>query len=417
VDADNTLTRRRRHTRRRGTRVAALSALAAVLLVTGCRAPEPKASSPLQPVNTTYVRTRTEDGWTLFLRRFRPETVDPSRAPVVLCHGLNCNDRFWDLHRGVSMARYLAARGYDVWVPALRGAGFSTKPGIVMIRRLIRPVFPELPRELSFRTIDPRALNWTMDDYVDYDVPAILSKVREETGAPSVHWVGHSMGGIIIYAYAERFGEEGLATIVTLGAPLTIPQPPNNFLRAFRDNKELLKIATLLVNASVAAPFRVLDQRAGVTAAMFNYRNADRSVLKEFYLRGIEDIPTGVLDQLVGMVETGELRSYDGKVNYARLLEKVTVPCFVAGGLVDQLAPPESIRYVYNHLGTEDKAFHLFSVVNNDSIDYGHLDLVFGRYAPRDVFPAIEQWLDDHPLATPFTPKPVTSSPLDFLLK
>lgn len=409
---------RRAGRRRRLAAAAALAAVSAVALtLVGCPAPEPKAGPRLQQVTSTYVRTRTEDGWTLFIRRFQPREVNTSQPPVILCHGLNCNDRLWDLSEEVSLARYLAGRGYDVWVPALRGAGFSTKPGIVVVRRLIRPVFPELPRQLSFRMIDPRTLNWTADDYINYDVPAILEEVRRRTGAPKVHWVGHSLGGIIIYGYVERSGAEALATITTLGSPLTIPRPPNNFLRAFRENRELLKLVSLLVGASVPASLRVLDQQRGVAAAMYNPRNVDRPVLREFFTKGVEDIPTGVLDQLVNLVETGELRSHDGSLNYARMLERVTVPTFAAGGLVDLIAPPESIRYVYNHIGSQDKDLHIFAVVNNDTIDYGHMDQVFGRYAPRDVFPRIEKWLARHPLAEPYQPRPSGSSPLDFLLK
>jgi len=81
------------------------------------------------------------------------------------------------------------------------------------------------------------------------------------------------------------------------------------------------------------------------------------------------------------------------------------VPCFVAGGLVDLIAEPESIRYVYNNIDSQDKAFHIFAVVNNDTINYGHLDLVIGRYTPRDVFPAIERWLAKHRLPAPYEPR------------
>ena len=40
------------------------------------------------------------------------------------------------------------------------------------------------------------AWGWTFSDYLDRDVPAILSLVRNETGAAKVNYVGHSMGGI-----------------------------------------------------------------------------------------------------------------------------------------------------------------------------------------------------------------------------
>jgi len=375
-----------------------VAAVAVGVFTLGCQPSRVLVGPGLQPVLASSVTTTTKDGWALAIRRFRAETLDPTKAPVILCHGLNCNDRFWDVARGTSFAQYLAARGYDVWVPALRGAGSSTKPGIVVVRRLIRPVFPELPKQISFRMIDPRALNWTMDSYVKQDVPAILKAVRKETGAHSVHWVGHSMGGMIILAYVELYGDDGLATITALGSPMTIPQPPNNFLAAFKQNKELYKLATLVVNASVPASLHVIDERSGMAGALYNPQNMSSSVTREFFTRGVEDIPIGVLDQLVGAVQTGEVRSADGKVNYAKLLDRVTVPSFIAGGMVDHVAPPESVRFVYNHIGSQDKRFHIFAVVNNDAVDYGHLDLVLGRHAPSDVYPAVEGWLASHPV-------------------
>ena len=51
-----------------------------------------------------------------------------SRA-VILCHGLSYNSIFWDLlGTNNSLPRYLAARGFDVWVPSLRGGGLSSQP-------------------------------------------------------------------------------------------------------------------------------------------------------------------------------------------------------------------------------------------------------------------------------------------------
>jgi pimeloyl-ACP methyl ester carboxylesterase len=245
--------------------------------------------------------------------------------------------------------------------------------------------------------IDPRALNWTMDSYVEEDLPAIIAAVREHTGARRVHWVGHSMGGMVALTYVELYGDDQLASLTVLGSPMTIPQPPNNFLEAIKGNRDLFKLMTLVVNASVPASLHVIDEKTGIAGALYNPRNMSDTVTREFFTRGIEDIPTGVLDQLVGAVATGSLHSADGATDYAQLLGRVKLPCFVAGGMVDHVAPPESIRYVYNHIASTDKQFHIYALVNNDEIDYGHLDLVIGTHAPTDVYPSVEGWLAAHP--------------------
>ncbi|MCK4850892.1 MAG: hypothetical protein KAT11_06050, partial [Phycisphaerae bacterium] len=74
-------------------------------------------------VQTHY--TETSDGWRLQVDRYQPTKPDPANNPVVLCHGLSYNNRFWDLTKKTSLARYLAERGYDVWTVSLRGAGLS----------------------------------------------------------------------------------------------------------------------------------------------------------------------------------------------------------------------------------------------------------------------------------------------------
>ena len=47
--------------------------------------------------------------------------------PVVLCHGISSNARFWDLAPDRSLADWLVAQGYDVWNLDLRGHGLAER--------------------------------------------------------------------------------------------------------------------------------------------------------------------------------------------------------------------------------------------------------------------------------------------------
>ena len=60
----------------------------------------------------------------------------------------------------------------------------------------------------------------TVDDYVLLDIPAALDYIRKTTGFSQVHWVGHSMGGMLLYAYDALFDGGAVASGITLGSPI-----------------------------------------------------------------------------------------------------------------------------------------------------------------------------------------------------
>jgi predicted alpha/beta hydrolase len=82
----------------------------------------------------------------------------------------------------VSLADYLASKGWDVWTCELRGNGLSDKPQL----------------------FSARGTQWTIDDYVEKDVPAIIRFVLKESKAQQVHFLGHSMVGGCGCAYVHE---------------------------------------------------------------------------------------------------------------------------------------------------------------------------------------------------------------------
>lgn len=45
---------------------------------------------------------------------------------------------------------------------------------------------------------------WTIDDYVEKDVPALIRFVLRQTNSHQVHFLGHSMGGMILCGVMAR---------------------------------------------------------------------------------------------------------------------------------------------------------------------------------------------------------------------
>ncbi len=146
------------------------------------------------------LHSTTVDGWNIALYRYRP-TGGPrvGHPPILLCHGLGANRYNLDAPGDISLARWLVKRGFDCWVLEFRGAGQSTHPSF--LHRMRNP--------------------WTFDDYVFKDIPAVLDTIENDTGSRQVHWVGHSMGGMVIRTAVimPSFPVHLVKAIITLGTP------------------------------------------------------------------------------------------------------------------------------------------------------------------------------------------------------
>ena len=66
--------------------------------------------------------------------------------------------------------------------------------------------------------------------YIDHDLPSAIHYVRNHTHAKKVHWVGHSMGGIVLYSWLglQKGNTQDFASIVTIGSALDHSKAANN---------------------------------------------------------------------------------------------------------------------------------------------------------------------------------------------
>ena len=337
----------------------------------------------------------TSDGWTLHLRRYRSRTaLSADRLPVVLCHGLSCNGRFWDLAEKVSLVRYLVRLGYDVWVPTLRGAGLSTKPALSIIREALQFRLPDFSRVVTSASFFRKSRrDWNLEDYVHRDIPAIIDTVKRETGRAGVVWIGHSMGGMAMFGYLIKCNRGDVACLVTLGSPMYMPQPPSEVYRKALAHVRLLRIGRALFNSQFPAGIGVLTGRLPLEYLRGNRDNLDTDVMRSFYRNVMDDVPAGLLNQLLDFVATGSLVSSDGSVNYSAELGQVKVPVLCIAGAADNMCDSSGIRMSYENVGSTDRTYAEMGLSGGFSADYGHIDLVLGRNASREVYPLISNWL------------------------
>ena len=400
--------------------IAVLVMLAGLALIAGCQTGRALGSADSWKGKVQTYYTETADGWTLQVDRFEPNQPAPLANPVLLCHGLSYNNRFWDLTEKVSLARYLTSRGYDVWSVSLRGAGLSDQPLASVLRKMATgSIPPEFFTEAHKHELGSAAFSdYSVDDHINYDVPAVISLVKEKTGAKKVHWVGHSMGGMIMFAYLATHPQEAardVDTFVAVSVPMAMFHPLNKAMQVQVDNAAALKAGNAFISTSYDAfVAKVLGKLAPPTVSetlFLNRDNVDDGVLRLLAQWAQESISPGQLDQLFVMAAEENFYSQDHQTDYTALLDQVTTPTFFLVGQLDNMATVGAVKFAYRQVSSQDKAFKLFARINNSRADYGHDDIIIGKHARQEVYPEILNWLKRHrkgkevqPISSPLQP-------------
>lgn len=320
-----------------------------------------------------WLEVAAADGHPVSLACFRARALVDGvrREPVILCHGVSANRFNMDLDDEVSLARWLAARGFDCYVLELRGRGRSVRRGLAGL----------VPRQ-------------AFDDYPALDLPAAIEAVRRRHGAERVHWVGHSMGGQVLYAYLARTPGAPVRSAVTIGSPVRMELP--GWMR-------------LGLRAAALAPVPVCWGKAAFLVApvvgwfahpplalLVNPKNIRPARLRAATANLVADVSWGEVEHFSRM-GGGAFGSRDGAHDYAAGLARAATPCLVVAGTDDRLATPESVRAGFMALGGgAPHAFRLAGRAGGDPVDFGHGDLVLGDLAPTVVFPEVARWLELH---------------------
>jgi pimeloyl-ACP methyl ester carboxylesterase len=315
---------------------------------------------------------RTPDRWDIALHHYAGERAD--LPAVILCPGYACNRNFLDFDERYSLARFLARRGFDAWVLELRGHGYSEPAGGRSSR------------------------GWTFDDLVQFDVPTAVTHVRARCAGRRLVWVGHSMGGMVMYAALGQNPtvQESLAGLVTLASPIAFPAVASQVMRSLGELFLRLPLPEVLPqHGALVAIWTAIGWTPRATEIGMNPSNVDHGVFGEALRRSICNVPRTMLRQLAQWSLTGEFRSCDRRTDYRANLSRIRTPMFIIAGAADRLASPEMVRYAYDRISSSRKQYREFAARRGDSADYGHIDLIFGRHAPDEVFPPIGAWIEN----------------------
>lgn len=260
---------------------------------------------------------RTADGVELRIDRVRAK--DP-RGVVVCLHAMMTDGRYFGARREGSFAAALAEAGYDVLVPDFRGHGRSRPP-----------------------TAGPD--DWSFDDLVELDLPAIVAEATRASGCAPQDLVllGHSLGGLVATA---ALGTGRIA-------------PPRLLV--------LPAVSVWLLGSS--GPLRR-------RAIMSVYRGAatllGRAPIRALRV-GTADEPRTYVRQLTGWSRAARWTSLRG-VDYSHAAQTIDVPCLPFSGAGDWMCRPADARAFSGNLACAANV-RIVGRAHGDAIDPDHFQL------------------------------------------
>ncbi|BFG17118.1 hypothetical protein CerSpe_033920 [Prunus speciosa] len=248
--------------------------------------------------------------------------------------------------------------------------------------------------------------DWDFDHYLEEDVPAVMEYIMAESKPKDgkLLAIGHSMGGILLYAMLSRCVSEGreskLAAVVTLASSLdyTPSKSTLKLLIPLADPAQVLNVPVIPLGTLLAAAYPLSTRPPYVFSWLNNLISAEDmmhpELLKKLVLNNFCTIPAKLLLQLTTAFREGGLRDRRGTYLYKDHLHKSSVPILALAGDQDLICPPEAVeetvKLIPRHLVTH-KVFG-----ESGGPHYAHYDLVGGRMAAEQIYPCIIEFLSQH---------------------
>ncbi|MFH1616971.1 MAG: alpha/beta hydrolase [Candidatus Margulisiibacteriota bacterium] len=359
----------------------------------------------------------TTEGYPIFIKKIYVPDAIP-KGILVCAHGSWENGNvfrmptekgldFLSLDHTKSLTNFFAAQGYLVYVLNFLGPRVNSRYVINKYGKNYTPTpFDEISFQKIVNDLAPTALNYI---------------AKNDPGLP-IFWLGHSLGGLAIYAYLATHCDERIRAAVKLGSPVQLSKD-----QLFIFSLAMAGLFYKLTGLERMQPVQLLSEHA-VTATkivkiipdsllkqapVWNFENTTPDILRLFIEKGTEGIPPEVFYFLVNMALTHQFTSLplegirglnlphalswlfgqkkiplvkgkEPKVDYGACLCSAKTPILAFYGEEDKVASESSIRPLKNMLPCADVEFAGVPKA-------GHCDLVFGKNAKEKVWqPALE---------------------------
>lgn len=247
-----------------------------------------------------------------------------------------------------SLAPFLAAQGYDVFVADLRGRGKST-PAI------------------------SKNSHWGLAENLEEDFPAYLAKIKEIKGDQPIHWMAHSWGGVLQLAYLARYQSPA-------GMPASL---------TFFGSKRRISVFSLSRLFQVDIIWNLFSR---LLVRKYGYLPA-----KRFKIGSDNESRRSHKETLQWVVER-EWRDWHDGFDYRKALQNTPLPPLLSlTGASDRvLGHPHDVHALAAETGSGSVKVQVIGKAEGFLHDYDHINLLTHPDAPKDHFQTVLQWLKQH---------------------
>ncbi|MBK7580395.1 MAG: alpha/beta fold hydrolase [Myxococcales bacterium] len=286
-------------------------------------------------------------------------------TPILLIPPLMVRPYVYDLRPEHSMVRTLRNAGFDVFV-------------------------------VDFGVPDRDDEQVRLDDYVLDYVPACVEAALAASGAKQVSLAGYCMGGIFCLIHAATHQDARVANLVTIGAPVNFTKMRAAYVASRVGALGIGPLMDLVGNVPGKASslgFKLMSGSRAVTKWGDFVANLD----DEDFVRSFDSVNTWVNDlipypkeafkQMVREVVSGN-RLIRGGLSFGGRpcdLSAVSEPLLAFAGRSDNIATPQATAAIVDLVSSTDKRLV--------SVSGGHVGVVGGSTAPREVWRPMIDWL------------------------
>ncbi len=295
--------------------------------------------------------------------------------PILLIHGYAQNNLSWHGRSG-GIADKLACDGFHIFAVDLRGSGYSRLKSLYY--------------------------DFTFEDFVFKDLDSVIGFISELAGTRKVVLAGHSLGGIVSYAYAS-WKPDKVHAIITFGSPVyfgdgvpimrffgkmvvaTRKIPLSKLVYLLWPRENFMKILGFL--GLFGVPMMRSKALLKIAPLYPSYTRNFESMWDfwEKLVLGFDFSSPRLFFQILRWAGERKITSFDGSINFTEEFKKINQPIFVIAGKLDKLAPPLSVKPILEIVSSDKKVYREYEA--------GHIDIIEGKLAKEKVAPDIVDFL------------------------
>ncbi|KAG8047119.1 hypothetical protein GUJ93_ZPchr0008g12591 [Zizania palustris] len=237
--------------------------------------------------------------------------------------------------------------------------------------------------------------NWDFDHYLEEDIPTVVEYIRQHSRSKDgkLFAIGHSMGGILLYAMLSKSGFEGvessLAAIVTLASSVdyTTSNSSLKMLLPLVHPAQALNVPAVPLGTLLAAAYPWASSPPYLFSWLNHQISAQDMMHPELLSKLVFNnfLPAKVVLQLATAFQEGGLCNRTGTFSYKDHLRACQTPALALAGDKDLICPPEAVYETVKLIPQHMVKYKVFG--KPEGPHYAHYDLVGGRLAMDEVYP------------------------------